>query len=211
MAENSPRGFRLRLALALARLVGGPAAGSHLRDTLATVTAQVDDSPGWVGFQGGPNDRGAHYDEKVEEIVHQVVCYAESPDGIHWSKPDLDLVEFEGIVWGIIPAALDHAPIIANNILGNEKIYHQTIPKNTLKVVDIYLTSMGKVIFEGDEEKEYEIVKKLDQAAERYEKYVIKAGILVGAILLGSNDNLSFVRKNIGKEVTRGEIEALLW
>ena len=36
--------------------------------------------------------------------LHQVVCYAESPDGVHWSKPELGLVDFNGsksnsIIW----------------------------------------------------------------------------------------------------------------
>ena len=48
--------------------------------------------------------RGAHYDEQVEKITHQVVCYAESRDGIRWTKPDLGLVAFNGskknnIIW----------------------------------------------------------------------------------------------------------------
>jgi len=48
--------------------------------------------------------RGAHYDEQAEKIIHQVVCYAESQDGIHWTKPELGLVAFNGskrnnIVW----------------------------------------------------------------------------------------------------------------
>lgn len=48
--------------------------------------------------------RGAHYDEAAERGQHQVVCYAESQDGIHWHKPDLGLVSFKGstannIVW----------------------------------------------------------------------------------------------------------------
>ena len=49
--NHSP--IRHRLALALARLVGG--AGFAAR--LATVSSQVDDSTGWVSFTGGPNDR----------------------------------------------------------------------------------------------------------------------------------------------------------
>lgn len=41
---------------------------------------------------------------KVEFPHGQVVCYAESTDGIHWTKPNLGLVEFEGskennIIW----------------------------------------------------------------------------------------------------------------
>ena len=46
---------RNRFALALARLVGGPAAAAEL----AAVTVRVDDSSGWVSFTGGPNDRDA--------------------------------------------------------------------------------------------------------------------------------------------------------
>jgi hypothetical protein len=55
--------LRLRLALALARLVGWPAAAARL----ASVTVQVDDSSGWVSFQGGPNDRDAHEIVKLYE------------------------------------------------------------------------------------------------------------------------------------------------
>ena len=77
--------------------------------------AIVHDAP-WEGnvcfyhtvFQDGDRFRmyyrGAHYDEQVEKIAHQVVCYAESQDGIHWTKPELGLVAFNGskknnIVW----------------------------------------------------------------------------------------------------------------
>ena len=60
MAENSRR---LRLALALARMIGGPAAAARL----AAVSVQVDDSSGWVGFQGGPNDRDHHEIQQLYE------------------------------------------------------------------------------------------------------------------------------------------------
>jgi len=49
--------------------------------------------------------RGSHYDEKTRKFAHrEVTCYAESKDGIHWTKPDLGLCEFDGskqnnIVW----------------------------------------------------------------------------------------------------------------
>ncbi|MHA1731433.1 MAG: NAD(P)/FAD-dependent oxidoreductase [Promethearchaeota archaeon] len=126
-----------------------------------------------------------------------------------------DLVEFNGIVWGIIPAAVDHAPVVANNILGNEHIkYRQTIPKNTLKVVGIYLTSLGKVVLDEDDEEggqKYGVYKKMDWEIERYEKYVIRDGKLVGTILLGSNENLKWVNAKIGREVTASEVEERFW
>ena len=40
--------------------------------------------------------RGAHSDAKTGKPSPQVVCYAESPDGIHWKKPELGLVEHDG-------------------------------------------------------------------------------------------------------------------
>ena len=51
--------------------------------------------------------RGSHViytREGFDEPHKEVVCYAESQDGIHWTKPDLGLVEFEGstknnIIW----------------------------------------------------------------------------------------------------------------
>src|SRR5271157_3237676 len=123
-----------------------------------------------------------------------------------------DLVEFEGIVWGIIPAAMDHAPVVANNIVGNEDVhYRQTIPRNTLKVAGIDLTSFGKVTFDDGGEEDYEIIAKMDEEAERYEKYVLKDGILVGSILLGSTENLKFVTDHIAREMTREEVEERLW
>ena len=49
--------------------------------------------------------RGSHYDTETRRMSHrQVACYAESTDGINWTKPELGLFEFEGskqnnIVW----------------------------------------------------------------------------------------------------------------
>jgi hypothetical protein len=78
--------------------------------------ALVHDQP-WEGnvccydtvFQDGDRYRmyyrGAHFDLKTRKKAHpEVVCYAESRDGVHWTKPDLGLVEFRGskqnnIIW----------------------------------------------------------------------------------------------------------------
>jgi hypothetical protein len=48
--------------------------------------------------------RGSNYDAEKRQATHQVTCYAESEDGIHWKKPELNLFDFEGstrnnIVW----------------------------------------------------------------------------------------------------------------
>lgn len=49
--------------------------------------------------------RGSHANEITQQSLHpEVTCYAESRDGIHWTKPKLGLVEYQGskdnnIVW----------------------------------------------------------------------------------------------------------------
>ena len=41
--------------------------------------------------------RGAHWDEVNKRETHpEVTCYAESKDGIHWTRPRLGLFEFGG-------------------------------------------------------------------------------------------------------------------
>lgn len=41
--------------------------------------------------------RGSHGDVKTQKSLHpEVTCYAESHDGMHWTKPSLGIVEWEG-------------------------------------------------------------------------------------------------------------------
>ena len=48
--------------------------------------------------------RGAHYDSETRQVTNEVACYAESSDGINWSKPTLGRVTHRGsgqnnIIW----------------------------------------------------------------------------------------------------------------
>ncbi len=64
--------------------------------------------------------RGSHYDWEQRKRGHaEVVCYAESDDAIHWTKPDLGLFEFNGskqnnIVWSGI-GAHNFSPFLDTN------------------------------------------------------------------------------------------------
>jgi len=124
-----------------------------------------------------------------------------------------DCVEFQGVVWGIIPAALDHAPVVAHNILWPNSVqYRQTIPQNTLKVAGIDLLSAGKVILNpGEEAESYRIIAELDEKMLRYEKYVLKDQTLLGSIIVGSRENQKFVLEMMGKKVCEAEITSRLW
>lgn len=66
--------------------------------------------------------RGSHSDEKTQKSQHpEVTCYAESHDGILWTKPRLGLVEWEGskannIIWAG-PGTHNFAPFRDGNPL----------------------------------------------------------------------------------------------
>ena len=80
-------------------------------------------------------------------------------------RPRIELAREAGLVVnrGIIPAALDHAPVVAHSLLGSPgaQVYQQTIPQNVLMVAGIELTSMGKVIL--DREGGFEVVQRYDE------------------------------------------------
>jgi hypothetical protein len=41
--------------------------------------------------------RGSHFDTKTGKAAHrEVACYAESRDGVHWERPELGIVDWEG-------------------------------------------------------------------------------------------------------------------
>ena len=79
-----------------------------LNKPVAREVVMIHDKP-WEGNTCGYNTifrdgdlyrmyyRGWGHDDKTERQLHQaMVCYAESRDGIHWSRPGLGLVAFNG-------------------------------------------------------------------------------------------------------------------
>lgn len=146
-----------------------------------------------------------------------------------------DCAEFEGIVWGIIPAALEQAPILAKAILASSgllpvaqaPLYTQTVPKTALKVGDIELMSLGKAVLSAEELASgiFTLMSTVWDDSSRYEKFVLTAVteieedgstsynehfLLCGAILYGSKKHQSQVQKMMGQKVTRTDIEKLL-
>ena len=109
-----------------------------------------------------------------------------------------DVAEFEGKLYGIIPAALDQAKLAAVNMLEKEqKIYNSTIPTSTLKIVGVDLTSIGIV---NPEEQKYEQIKKIDAQKRIYKKLVLEKGKIVGAILLGDRKGVTSITKLMAQE-----------
>ena len=111
-----------------------------------------------------------------------------------------DVAQHNGRIYGIIPASFDQARAAAFNMLGMEKRYEGTVPANTLKVVGVFVTSVGLVNPEGPG---YEMIAKEDVAAGTYRKLVLKDGVLEGAIWMGTKKGaadiarLTASRKNV--------------
>ena len=143
-------------------------------------------------------------EDKLIQIISKIKTFLSKDYIVKSSKSDstnlyiLNLTEFKGKMYGIIPVALEQARIAASNILEMEHdVYTGTIPSNTLKVVDIDLISVGIV---NPEEPKYEEIKKEDKKNGVYKKLVLDKGKIVGAILLGDRKGVSSIRKLIAQK-----------
>lgn len=106
-----------------------------------------------------------------------------------------DVAEFEGTIYGIIPAATDQARIAsANMVASGSATYNGTIPATTLKIAGIDLTSLGEATATGDE---FTILRKVDATGGVYRRLTLRDGKVVGAILLGDTQSVRPVKQLI--------------
>ncbi|MFX1339015.1 MAG: FAD-dependent oxidoreductase [Promethearchaeota archaeon] len=120
-----------------------------------------------------------------------------------------DCIEYKNQTWGIIPACLEQSKIVAASVVGNKNIeYEGTVPKNTLKIVGIDLTSVG--IYDPSDKDlvgaGWEIMKEIDRKGGCYKKIVLKDNTLKGAILFGEKNAIPYVNKNIEKPINESEL-----
>jgi len=159
--------------------------GKELSGNLVLISAGVKSNTELAVEAGIKVDKGVVVDHYLQTSV----------DDIHAAG---DAAEFEGRVYGIIPAAVEQAKTAAMNMLEKEKqSYKGTIPSNTLKIVSIDLTSMGIVNPEGPQ---YEEIRKIDKRKGVYKKIVLEQGKIVGAIILGDTKNVTSIKKLMDQE-----------
>jgi nitrite reductase (NADH) large subunit len=128
-----------------------------------------------------------------------------------------DVAEFEGSVYGIIPAATEQAQVAAANMVadpssrcgepvepsgqGGSATYRGTVPATTLKIVGIDLTSLGDATAMGDG---CVVLRQMDLKTGVYRRLALHEGKIVGAILLGDTRNLGPLKQLIatGRDVS---------
>lgn len=164
--------------------------GEIIRGDLVLVSAGVRSNTELALKAGIKVNRGVVVDEHLRT----------SADDIYAAG---DVAEFKGTLYGIIPAAMEQANIAAANVLGNShRIYTGTVPSNTLKVVEVDLTSMGLV---NPEDPKYEEIKEIDTESGIYKKLVLDKQKIVGAIILGTKKGVPPIRTLITQETDIGK------
>lgn len=107
-----------------------------------------------------------------------------------------DNVQFNGQVWGIIPAAFEQSRSAASNVLGLKQRYQETTPNNTLKVAGVDVTSIGNV----NPEELAEEFRFEDRATGVYKKIVVSKEVMTGAIWMGTKKGVKEINQLISKK-----------
>ncbi|MFW9990478.1 MAG: NAD(P)/FAD-dependent oxidoreductase [Candidatus Odinarchaeota archaeon] len=110
-----------------------------------------------------------------------------------------DAAEHGGRIYGLVMPSTEQARIAAANMVkpGSKK-YRGSKVSATLKVTDLYLTSMGEIGEKND--RDFEVRKHVDEERGEYIKLFIKEDRIRGAIILGTKQGIALIRKMVEQE-----------
>jgi nitrite reductase (NADH) large subunit len=190
---------------------------------LGMVTEEIwgDDEARGLRFEGG---------EKIEADVVVVAAGVEPDvrlagdaglkvergvvvdDRLRTSRPGIfaagDVAEHRDRVYGIIPATFEQCRAAAHNMLDLDLPYKGTIPSTTLKVVGLYVTSVGIAVPDGPG---YETLTRKAPEEGIYKKVVLREGRLAGAIWMGTKKGAAEIARLVAaaKDVSSVKNELL--
>ena len=126
-------------------------------------------------------------------------------DHLRTNQPDIyaagDVSEFQGVPYGIWPAAMEQGKIAGSNMAGSDIQYDGTTMANSLKVAGIDLASAGNI----DAENEFESRVVTDENV--YKKVVIKDNQIIGCIMLGETEGFSRITQMMAEKQDASQIE----
>ncbi|MCX5977624.1 MAG: FAD-dependent oxidoreductase [Coprothermobacterota bacterium] len=134
-------------------------------------------------------------------------------DHCRTNQPDVyaagDVAEWRGQLWGIIPAALAQAPVVAAQIAGEDLLFSGIVPSNTLKVVGVDLAIFGEA---NPQDPDCQQVRVEDPEGRSYVKMVLRDHRVVGAIALNKRKLQAKLAQLVSQraEMEPGEAERLL-
>ncbi len=181
-------GIRVHLGLATEEILGRDEVrglkfkgGKKIETDMALVAAGIRTNTQIAQEAGLETDRGLVVNDFLQSSDPKIFAAG-------------DVLQHRGIVYGIIPASFNQARIAAYNILGQKKAYEGTVFSNTLKVVGIDVASIGLV---HPEEDGFEEIRKEKRKEGVYKKLVIRNGIIVGAIWMGTKEGFNEINRLI--------------
>lgn len=185
-------GIKVRLGVATEEILGGEGikglkfkGGGQTQADMAIIAAGIRSESRVAQEAGLETDRGIVVDDFLQT----------SREGIFAAG---DNIEHRGKTWGIIPASFDQARVSASNILGERKKYQGTIPSNTLKVMGLYVTSIGLV---NPEEEGFEQLRTERKEEGLYKKLVLRNGTIVGAIWMGTKKGVDEISRIMAQKI----------
>jgi nitrite reductase (NADH) large subunit len=174
-SQMEEMGFSFHLGAVTEEIVAGPEgltaglkSGEEIRGDLVLISAGVRPDLRLAQTLGLEMDKGVKVDDAMRT----------SREGIYAAG---DLVEHQGRVYGIWPAAMEQGKVAGAAMASRKAKYAGTLPSNVLKVVGIDLVAAGDIDADG----KLEAIIQQDKVKKTYRKLVIQDNRLVGAILLG--------------------------
>ena len=137
----------------------------------------------WVKRSGIHCNRGVLVNDRMETSAEAV--YAAG-----------DVAEWKGMVMGLWANAIEQATVAATNAVGKFANFEGFLPVTVLKCLDIPLVSIGEILEDGGEVSSK---VQVDDAAGTYRRLVLRNGIPVGGLLLGTSKGMGEMRKLIEK------------
>lgn len=129
------------------------------------------------------------------------------------SDPDIfavgDCVQFNGLIWGIIPASIEQSKIAVQHIFNqNPEPYLGTFWNTRLKIAGLKLSCFGAP--PTDKSEEAQLIENIDEDSFICRKVTIENNKIKGAILMGPGKD-GFFLKNLGKEVDEEELKKKIY
>lgn len=150
--------------------------GETLPARMVIISAGVRPNMELAELLGLERDKGIKVDERLRTSMKDV--YAAG-----------DVAEFNGIPYGIWPAAMEQGKIAGTNMAGGDMVYKGTTMSNTLKVVGIDLASAGDIDADGKHES------KIFSDIKVYKKIVLDDDRIIGCIMLGDTGGFNKITK----------------
>ncbi|MFO7783539.1 MAG: NAD(P)/FAD-dependent oxidoreductase [Thermodesulfobacteriota bacterium] len=181
-------GFAFRLGAKTEEITGADSAagirleGGELLDAgMVLVSAGVRPNLELADALGLETDKGVKVNERLRTGRPEIFAAG-------------DLVEWNGMPYGIWPAAMEQGRIAGANMAGGDLTYEGTTMANNLKVAGIDLASAGEIDAEGRHES------RTLKTGKVYKKVVFDGNRIIGCIMLGDIKGFNRITKAMKEE-----------